>query len=42
MRTENFEVGSRTRRRPSKAGLCRGKDAEVGKTKGGKVRLDSS
>ena len=27
----NFEVGSGTRRRPKRAGLCRGRDAEVGK-----------
>jgi hypothetical protein len=26
-----MECGSRTRRRPKRTGLCRGKDAEVGK-----------
>ena len=31
----SIEFGSRTRRRPKRTGLCRGKDAEVGKKKEG-------
>jgi hypothetical protein len=33
LRTEDSEVGSRTRRRPKRKGLCRGTDAEGGKKK---------
>jgi hypothetical protein len=32
-----IEVGSRTRRRPKGMGLCRGKNAEVGKKEGEKL-----
>jgi hypothetical protein len=35
-RGQKIEVGSRTRRRPKRMGLCRGNDAEGGRKEGEK------
>jgi hypothetical protein len=40
LKWESFEVGSRTRRRPWKTGLCRGKHAEVGKMENGFLKWE--